>query len=310
MTAERRPWIAAVFNLLLPGLGHLYVGRPGLALALSLSGFLLIGLLYVGALFVPLVPWNVAIPLLLSPVVLFGGSLHAALLARRIGPNYSPKPYNRWYVYAGLYLVLGLFLYPTLPPALRAHVIEAFRIPSGSMEPSARIGDFLYVAKWPREQRQPALGRMVVFESVEEPGLKSIKRVVGMPGDTVSMLAGGLIRNGRRAPEPYVIHVDSTRSEDPVQRAKMKQWQLPHLVSSQSDYAPDLQTWGPLVVPNDSFFALGDNRDASYDSRYFGFIPAGNVVGRPSVIYFSLEPRSPAPFLRRVRWPRIGQRLN
>jgi signal peptidase I len=310
MTAERRPWIAAVLNLLLPGLGHLYVGRPGLALALALSGFVLIGLVYIGALFVPLVPWNVAIPLLLFPVVLLGGSVHAALLARRIGSNYSPKPYNRWYVYAGLYLVLGLFLYPAILPALRAHLIEAFQMPSGSMEPSLQRGDYLYVPKWPRERRRPALGSMVVFESVEEPGLKVIKRVVGMPGDTLSMRSGGLIRNGQPVPEPYVIHVDSTRSEDPVQRAKMKQWQLPHLVDSPSDYAPDLQTWGPVVVPSDSFFALGDNRDESYDCRYFGFIPAGNIVGRPSVIYFSFEPKSPAPFLSRVRWPRIGQRLN
>jgi signal peptidase I len=310
MTAQRRPWIAAVFNLLLPGLGHLYVGRPGIGLVLILLGFLLFVLLYVGALIVPLAPWNVIVPLLLAPVVFFGGAAHAAILAGRAGPNYSLKPYNRWYVYAAVYLVLGVFLFPAVPVAVRAHVIEAFRIPSGSMEPSARIGDFVYVAKWPREQRRPALGRMVVFESVEEPGLNSIKRVVGMRGDTLSMRSGGLIRNGRPVPEPYVIHVDSTRSEDPVQRAKMKQWQLPHLVNSSSDYAPDLQAWGPVVVPADSFFVLGDNRDASYDSRYFGFIPTGNVLGRPSVIYFSFEPRSPAPFLSRVRWARIGQRLN
>ena len=95
-----------------------------------------------------------------------------------------------------------------------------------------------------------------------------------------------------------------------MQRAKMKVWQTQHLAASTPEYAPDLQTWGPVVVPPDSFFALGDNRDASYDSRYYGFVPFENIVGTPSVIYFSFEPRSPEPFLGRVRWRRIGRRVD
>jgi hypothetical protein len=72
---------------------------------------------------------------------------------------------------------------------------------------------------------------------------------------------------------------------------------------------PRHHNWGPLIVPPHSFFALGDNRDASYDSRYYGFVPFANVIGRPSVIYFSFDPTSPEPFLARVRWNRIGQRV-
>jgi signal peptidase I len=232
------------------------------------------------------------------------------VLAWRSDPKYSLKPYNRWYVYAGLYLILGILLFPSIPAALSAHVIEAFRMSTGSMERTIRIGDFLYVVKWPTEQRRPALERVVVFESTEEPGLKVIKRIVGMPGDTLAMESGALLRNGHLVQEPYVSHQGPSRSEDPVQRAKMKQWQLPHLVTRNADYAPDLQTWGPLVVPADSFFALGDNRDASYDSRYVGLIPFNNVIGRPSVVYFSFDPKSPESFLKRVRWARIGQTLH
>jgi signal peptidase I len=149
--------------------------------------------------------------------------------------------------------------------------------------------------------------RMVAFE---EPGLKVIKRVVGMPGDTLLMRSGELYRNGSPVREPYVIRVDSSRTDDATQRAKMRQWQVQHLASSVSDYAPDLQNWGPVIVPTDSFFALGDNRDASYDSRYYGFVPSANIIGRPSVIYFSFDPKSPEPFVSRIRWQRVGQELH
>ena len=73
-------------------------------------------------------------------------------------------------------------------------------------------------------------------------------------------------------------------------------------------YAPDLQDWGPLVVPPDSFFALGDNRDASYDSRYYGFIPMSRVLGKPRVIYLSLE-KDTSGSVTGLRWARIGARV-
>ena len=309
MTAERRPWIAAGLSLVLPGLGHLYVGRPAAGVAASLLGVLAIVLLYVGAVWIPLAPLNVALPVLMIPLVWVGVPVHAALIARRVGSDYTLKPYNRWYIYAGLYSVLGVLVYPALPDFLRTHFVEAFRIPSGAMEPTTQIGDFLYVAKWPEDQRRPAHGRIVVFEAVDEPGLKVMKRVLGMPGDTLSMRSGELSRNGHLVPEPYVVHTDPRRSEGPIQRAKMREWQIQHLANPASEYAPDIQDWGPIVVPVDSFFGLGDNRDASYDSRYYGFAPFAGVIGRPTVIYLSLGPKSNGALLSRVRWKRIGQKV-
>jgi signal peptidase I len=310
MTSPRRTWIAALLSLLLPGLGHLYVGRPGPAAAASLLSVAAVALMYLCALFIPLAPWNIALSFLLIPTVWLGVPLHAALLARRAGTDFVLKPYNRWYVYVGLYLLLGVLLLPEIPTLVRAHVVEAFRIPSGSMEPTTRIGDLLYIAKWPASERRPAHDRVVVFDSVDEPGLKVMKRVLGMPGDTLLMRSGALIRNGRPLEESYVVHTDRGRGEDAIQRAKMQQWQAHHLVGAGTRYRPDLQDWGPIVVPPDSFFALGDNRDASYDSRYYGFVPFVNVIGRPAVIYFSFEPTSADPLLSRVRWERIGQRIN
>jgi signal peptidase I len=135
-----------------------------------------------------------------------------------------------------------------------------------------------------------------------------VKRLIGMPGDTLAMEGGVLYRNGLRVDEPYAVHADPTRSEDPMQRAKMRQWQVPHLAGRDTaSYQPDLQDWGPIVVPADSFFMMGDNRDSSYDGRYWGFLPRQNVRGRPLVVYFSYDPSSwrSLPFLTAVRWGRI-----
>jgi signal peptidase I len=203
---------------------------------------------------------------------------------------------------------------------LRTFLVEAFRIPSGSMENTLLIGDFLFVNKalYGAEVpiihtrlpavREPKRDDILVFDSVEEEGLKVVKRLIGMPGDTLSMENGELFRNGKRVNEPYAVHSDPTRSEDPIQRAKMREWQLPHLVHRDpTAYQPDLQEWGPIVVPPDSFFMMGDNRDSSYDGRYWGFLPRKNVRGKPLVVYFSYDPSSwrALPFLTAVRWNRL-----
>ena len=203
---------------------------------------------------------------------------------------------------------------------LRTFLVEAFRIPSGSMENTLLIGDFLFVnkalygaevplvhARFPAF-REPRRNDILVFDSVEEEGLKVVKRLIGMPGDTLWMENGELWRNGEKVNEPYAIHTDPTRSEDPAQRVKMREWQLPHLVKRDATtYKPDLQDWGPIVVPADSFFMMGDNRDSSYDGRYWGFLPRENVRGRPLLVYYSYDSSSwrSLPFITAIRWSRI-----
>jgi signal peptidase I len=203
---------------------------------------------------------------------------------------------------------------------LRTFLVEAFRIPSGSMENTLLVGDFLFVNKalYGAEVplihahlpavREPRHNDILVFDSVEEDGLKVVKRLIGMPGDTLAMESGQLIRNGRRINEPYALHTDPTLSADPLQREKMREWQVKHLVERSPDgYRPDLQDWGPIVVPADSFFMMGDNRDSSYDGRYWGFLPRQNVRGRPLLIYYSYDQTSwrPLPFFTATRWRRI-----
>jgi signal peptidase I len=310
LIARRKPWAAGLLSLVLPGLGHLYAGRPRAAGIAFLLGPLAAATAFGAPLFLRVPPVNVLIGFLALLVYFVGVPLHAARAASAASPSYQLRWYNRWYVYLGLWVVLAFLVQSPSYEYTKAHLVEAFRVPSGSMEPTIRAGDFLYVGKWNATRRNLRHGTVVVFQSVEEPGLKVVKRIVGLPGDTLRMATGTLYRNGQPLTEPYTTRSDPGRSEDPVQRAKMRSWQVDYLVDQAPEtYRPDLEEWGPLVVPDGSLFLLGDSRDASYDSRYYGFVPRSNVLGQPRVVYFSYDPRGPGPFLRRVRWGRLGQVL-
>ena len=203
---------------------------------------------------------------------------------------------------------------------LRTFLIEAFRIPSGSMENTLLIGDFLFVNKllYGAEVpfihkrlpavRDPERDDVVVFDSVEEEGLKVVKRLIGMPGDTLSMQGGMLSRDGAKVDEPWAQHGNPGAFADAFHRQKMRGWQLKYFAGQDTaSYNPDLQDWGPIVVPAGHYFMMGDNRDDSYDGRYWGFLPHENVRGRPLIIYFSFDPSSwhALPFFTAIRWNRI-----
>jgi signal peptidase I len=211
-----------------------------------------------------------------------------------------------------LVVAIAIFL------VLRTFVIEAFRIPSGSMENTLLIGDFLFVNKalYGAEIpftgirlpafRNPRRNDLVIFKSPEEPRLTVVKRLVGMPGDTLRMADNHLIVNGAPAEEPFVIRTDPLRDHE---EPKMRSWQARYLTADRdrASYRPTLKNWGPIVVPPDSFFAMGDNRDNSYDSRYWGFLGRNRIRGRPLIIYYSYNPNGvlPLPFFTAPRWRRI-----
>jgi len=200
---------------------------------------------------------------------------------------------------------------------LRALLIQAFHIPSPSMENTLLIGDFLFVNKalYGAEipvvkKRLPAIREprrldVVVFDSPESPGTNVVKRIVGVPGDTLEMVDNTVYLDGAKLEEPYAIRTDPlVDPEDP----RMRAWQMHHLEGRDPHgYRPTLKTWGPLVVPPDSFFVMGDNRDNSYDSRYWGFLGRDRIEGRPLFIYYSFDQTrvSPLPFLTAIRWRRI-----
>ncbi len=199
-------------------------------------------------------------------------------------------------------------------------ILQAFRIPSSSMEGTLLIGDVLYVNKmlYGAEVpligkrlpaiREPRRGDLLVFDSVEEAGLKVVKRLIGVAGDTIAMHDGVLERNGTAVDEPWVLPGNRHMETDPAGAAKMRQWQTPRLLrADRGSYSPDPDNWGPIVVPADSLFMMGDNRRESYDSRFWGFLPRVNVRGRPMVVYFSFDANTykPLPFLTNIRWRRL-----
>jgi len=200
---------------------------------------------------------------------------------------------------------------------LRTFVLGTFVITSGSMERTLLVGDFLVVnrvalgARIPGTQARlpgyarPDIGQVLVFDPPHEDRLKLVKRVVGMGGDTLSMRDGVLYRNGSAPDEPYVERLDPGGDE----WHPWMEWQRAHLPAGvdPSSYRPTRDNWGPIVIPPNHFFTLGDNRDLSLDSRYWGLLERWRLEGRASFLYYSYDQESfrPFPWVREVRWGRF-----
>jgi signal peptidase I len=183
-------------------------------------------------------------------------------------------------------------------------IVQPFRIPSESMERTLLVGDFLLVNKmaespegslwsWILPYRHVDRGDVIVFHFPHQPGEHLVKRVIGIPGDRIRLIDGVVYLNGKAQREPYAVYrnsyTDSFRDEFPdgqyTDPGVDSHWWLNLRRSLQN---------GELVVPPDSYFVLGDNRNNSRDSRYWGFVNRPNIVGRPFVIYFSVRGISPA----------------
>ena len=240
----------------------------------------------------------------------------AGSVAVPVAAVHRPKSFKRWALEWMKSIAIALVIWFVL----RTLLIEAFRIPSSSMEQTLLVGDFLFVnkalygaelplvhARLPAV-REPRRGDIVVFDSRTEQGVKVVKRVIGLAGDTLEMRRGALYRNGVRQVEPYAQHVDpGSDSAYP----EMRLWQMQFLARrvDRQTYQPTRDTWGPLIVPPGRYFVMGDNRDNSYDSRYWGFVDRTVIRGRPLFIYYSFDHDSwrVLPFLTAIRWNRIGR---
>ena len=175
---------------------------------------------------------------------------------------------------------------------IRAFVVEAFKIPSGSMEPTLEIGDHLLVNKFIYGIRipftsihlfpwkSPQRGDVIVFIFPLEPEKDFIKRVIGIGGDTVSIVNKKLYINGVEVPDPHAVYRKDMALPGDDQK---------------------LDNFGPVTVPEGSLFVMGDNRDQSFDSRFWGFVPLKDVLGKAFTIYWSWNGQEST-----VRWNRLG----
>ena len=292
-TAERKPWVAGIMSVLAPGLGHLYVGRWELGVCWYATILLLIlafGLIVRS----PLLPSIINVGGLLIPLVgYFFVTQSAVRHARNVRHTYSLKVYNRWYVYLGL-LVVGGIISSLLGDAGKEFVVQPYKIPAGSMIPTLLTGDHIYVDKLIyRAGERPQRGDIIVFKFPEDETKDFVKRIVGIPGDAIEIRNKQVILNGA----PIDDH-DYTQRIDP---------RIIDRLGNPRD------NFGPITVPDNSYFVLGDNRDQSLDSRFWGYVEASKIKGKATVIYWSWSGLGERSVMEErsdwVRWGRIGQRI-
>ncbi len=192
----------------------------------------------------------------------------------------------------------AIFIAILLALFIRAFVVQAFKIPSGSMKPTLQIGDhilvnkFIYGVKLPFTQftlipwKKPERGDIIVFVYPVEPDKDFIKRVIGIPGDEVEIRDKEVFING----EPFEEN-DATYTKFTEDRV------FPGDVNPRDNF-------GPVTIPENQYFVLGDNRDNSYDSRFWGFVDERALKGEAFIIYWSWDSEQFGP-----RWSRLGQIL-
>jgi signal peptidase I len=198
-------------------------------------------------------------------------------------------------------VILALFI--------RTWVVQAFKIPTGSMEENLLIGDHLLVNKFVFAPTASGVertvlpvdditrGDIIVFKYPEEPERDFIKRVIGLPGETLEVRAKKVYINGQPLDEPYVHFLQPASHYQEYTSADLR------------------ERYGPVTVPDGHYFMMGDNRDNSQDSRYWGFMPKGHIKGKALMIYWSYDYDTGSSgsffnFFTRTRWERLLRQIH
>ena len=274
----RKWWLAVLLSLAMPGLGQLYNGQWRKAVVITVARAAALFLVLPLVLGDHFLVWMVLFVTVQAALFLWA-AVDAFVVARRLRGSYALAPFNRVAVYLAVLVVL-LAGETLAKQGMKDNVVRAFRMPARSMLPTIEVGDFFFVDARPAA-RHPARGDLIVHRFPPEPDKDFVKRVVALEGDVVELRDKQLYVNGRPAAEPYVIHTD-----DLVRRP---------IFDNRDNLAP-------TTVPGHSYFVMGDNRDNSNDSRYFGPIRRELVRGKPRGIYWSWDQDSTKP-----RWNRIGK---
>ena len=201
---------------------------------------------------------------------------------------------------------------------LRSFLFEPFRIPSGSLKPTLLVGDFILVNKFDYGIRLPVIhkkiyalnepkrGDIIVFRWPLDPSVDFIKRVIGVPGDRISYVKKVLTVNGQEMPQQFekndTDHDGKNETWNVIQK-KENFFGIQHSIYQIPEKVND--DFHDLVVPSGMYFVMGDNRDDSADSRFWGFVPETNILGKASVIWMSWN--SDGSFPDKIRWNRLGE---
>ena len=269
--SRRRWWLAGLLSYLVPGLGQVYNGQATKGLLFNFLMASWSGLVFSLVFFMlkqPPARIRIFIFFLLFGIAFLAHLLfilEAIRTAWKKGKDRPLQPYNRLIVYlAALLVSLGVDY--SISTAVKEYVLKPFRIPSVSMEPALMSGDYLLSNQLHYTDHNPSRSDVVIFLAAGGTRDYYIKRIIGLPGDTLEIRDKSVRVNGRELDEPYVKHEDS------------------QVFPAGSGVRDNL---APMVIRPDEYFVMGDNRDSSLDSRHHGIVRRHQIKGRPMFVYFS-----------------------
>lgn len=281
---QRKPWVAFILTQICPGLGQLYNGDLRWAVySFALSFFLaLASILFLfdslGKLLFA-VTIGLALDLWLS--------IQAYLYAKRV-KQVQLHWYQRWWAY--ILFVIAVYGVPDFYGLLVPSRIRSFQIPSESMVPNLLVGDRLVADGWSYWRTPPKRGDVIVFDFPRDPSIKYVKRLIGLPGDVIEMKSGELFINDKPVPRRRAVGgpilgsshnaIEYIETLDGVEHSMYRA------------FPENVENFGPVKVPPDQYFMMGDNRDHSSDSRVWGFVTRDQLIGRMAYIYFSWDSES------------------
>ena len=292
---KRRIWAAITFSLIMPGLGQVYCGKLGRGLVLNFLSILplpIIMVLFSVNNFPALMPTTITL-LFAAGIVYLAAIIDSALLAKHTKTDYELKDYNRWYVYILFVLIVtggskGSILY------FRDRTLEAFRVPVASCYPTIIPNDRILANKSVYKDIDPQRGDLVVFLNPTNRHINYIKRVVAIAGDAIEIKDGQLYVNDeklqrRELPQSTLDKIRVEVQGEPLQGEVFEEINgdakykilIDKLTNNQGSH-----NFAKITVPAHHCFVLGDNRNHSRDSRYFGSIPLATIKGRADYLYW------------------------
>lgn len=295
-TIKKKPWLAVFLSNLFPGLGQFYTRQKIKGLALLIAALIL------------LATEGRYLPLFLLWVPVYFVSMKDAFdVAGQMNGTQDRFLGQERSLLVFVLIMTALHAVP-YDDLVKANIVQAYRIPSVSMAPTLKVGDRILVDQSREARGSIKRGDVIVFKYPVDPEKDFIKRVIGMGGDKVQIIDGNLYLNGQiveTAPVESAPGTEQMRTPD-YDKVMFHEEQLEQArFRIQLRYDRSQKNEGPWLVPAGALFVLGDNRDNSQDSRFFGFVPRNNVEGKALKVYWSWDAAA-----ARVVWERIGQKIN